>query len=101
MGKTKRQRKSHRAKFLFSGVLLLAICSAAAYQSSQLKKEKSKYESRMKELDDKMEQEEARTKEIKDYKAYVETDEYVEEVARDKLGLVYDDEVLLKANEDK
>ena len=55
----------------------------------------------MKELDDKMEQEEARTKEIKDYKAYVETDEYVEEVARDKLGLVYDDEVLLKANEDK
>ena len=101
MRKAKRQRKSHKIKFLFSGVLFLFICSAAAYQNGRLKSEKSKYESRMKELDDKLAEEEARTKEIQDYKDYVETDEYVEEVARDKLGLVYDDEVLLKANEDK
>ncbi len=98
---TKRQRKSHKVKFLFSGVLFLIICSVAAYQNSQMKSEKAKYESRMKELDGRIEQEEARTKEIKDYKDYVETDEYVEEVARDKLGLVFDDEVLLKANEDE
>ncbi len=39
--------------------------------------------------------------EIEDYRDYVKTDQYVEEVARDKLGLVYKDEVLLKAKEEE
>jgi cell division protein DivIC len=96
----KRRRKSYRIKFLIGGFLLLVVCSTAAYQGYQIKQEKEQYESRLKELNDKIKDEEDRTEEIKDYEDYVQTDEYVEEVARDKLGLVYDDEVLLKANED-
>ena len=42
-------------------------------------------------------EEEMRKKEIEDLEAYVGTDEYVEDVAKDKLGLVYPDEILFEA----
>lgn len=96
-----RKRTGNKAKFLVGGSLFLIVCTVAAYNNYQMKHEQSRYESRMKELEDKMKEEEKRTKEIEEYRDYVTTDEYVEEVARDKLGLVYDDEVLLKSNEDE
>ena len=37
--------------------------------------------------------------EIKEKEKYRKTDEYVEEVAREKFGLVYDDEVVFKAEQ--
>ena len=37
-----------------------------------------------------------RTKEIEKYKEYVGTDAYVEDVAKEKFGLVYEDEIVLK-----
>ena len=83
------------------GFLFLAAGSVAAYKSYQMGQVLDEYEARMKELDSKMEEEQKRTEEIEDYRDYVKTDQYVEEVARDKLGLVYEDEVLLKANEDE
>ena len=43
-----------------------------------------------------LEAEEQRTKELQEYKIYVKTKQYAEEVAKDKLGLVYPDEILLK-----
>lgn len=94
------KRRTNRMKFLVGGFLLFTVCSVTVYVSYQARNEQSRYESRMKELDKKIKEEKKRTKEIKEYKDYVTTDQYVEEVARDKLGLVYDDEVLLKSNDE-
>ncbi|MBO4653602.1 MAG: septum formation initiator [Lachnospiraceae bacterium] len=44
-------------------------------------------------------QEEARSEEIEQYRAYVKTRGYMEEVAREVLGLVYKDEILFHAEE--
>ena len=44
-------------------------------------------------------QETTRTQEIKDLEAYMQTDEYAEQVAKDKLGLVYEDEIIFKPEE--
>ena len=40
--------------------------------------------------------EEERAKEIEEFEKYTQTKKYVEEVARDKLGLVYEGEILFK-----
>ena len=40
--------------------------------------------------------EENRTRELEEYKIYVQTKQYAEEVAKEKLGLVNPDEILLK-----
>ena len=40
--------------------------------------------------------EEARTEEIQEYEKYTQTKKFVEEVAKDKLGLVYEGEIIFK-----
>ena len=37
-----------------------------------------------------------KTEEIEEYKQYTKSREYIEEVAREKLGLVYEGEVIFK-----
>ena len=44
-------------------------------------------------------QEEVRSEEIEQYRAYVKTRGYTEEVAREVLGLVYKDEILFRADD--
>lgn len=44
----------------------------------------------------KLKDEKARTEEINGQKEYMQTDEYVEEAARDRLGLVKDNEIIFK-----
>ena len=68
-------------------------------QSISVEKQLSQYQQELEELDNKMTEETERTKEIDDMKEYMETDEYAEEVARDKLGLVKDNEIVFKEQE--
>ena len=51
------------------------------------------------ELEKEKKAEKQRTEEIEEYKEYVGTDEYVEDTARDKLGMVKENEILFKAEE--
>ena len=44
-----------------------------------------------------LEQEELRAEEIDELEEYVGRDEYVEDVAKEKLGLVYPNEILFEA----
>lgn len=43
-----------------------------------------------------IEAEQARTKEIEEYEKYTQTKKYVEEIAKSKLGLVYEGEIIFK-----
>ena len=43
-----------------------------------------------------MAEEEARAAQLEEYRIYVQTKQYVEKVAKEKLGLVNKDEILLK-----
>ena len=48
-----------------------------------------------------MDKEQSRAKELEEYRVYVQTKQYVEEVAKQKLGLVKPDEILLKPSQKK
>ena len=47
-------------------------------------------------LEKELEEEQARTDEIKELKEYMQTDEYAEQAAREKLGLVKDNEIIFQ-----
>jgi cell division protein FtsB len=64
--------------------------SACEEQIKELKRKR-------KEIDKQIKEEKARTKEIKELSEYVGTDEYVEDVAKEKLGLIHEDEIIFKA----
>ena len=65
-------------------------------KSVALQDQLSSYDSQIKKLDQQIEEEEERTTEIDDLKEYMKTDEYVEETAREKLGLVKENEIVFK-----
>ena len=77
-------------------MLLLGILFV---QGIRLQARAAQYTRRAEELERQIDEEEMRTEEIEEMRRYMQTDRYVEEVARDKLGLVYPDEVIFKPEE--
>lgn len=51
---------------------------------------------RIDELKKELESEEERTGQIEEYRKYTQTDAYIEEIAREKLGLVYEGEIVFR-----
>ena len=77
------------------GVLFIAMMT----MSLNLQQQISDCKTEMKEVQSQIDEENERTKEIDETKERMDTDEYVAEVAREKLGLVKDNEIVFKAEE--
>lgn len=61
-----------------------------------MKKKDLEYQAKEQSLMRQVELEEKRAEELEEYRIYVQTKQYIEEVAKQKLGLVKPDEILLK-----
>lgn len=68
-------------------------------KSSSLEKRDQDYRAREAYLEQQLAAEEKRAEELEEYRIYVQTKQYIEEVAKEKLGLVKPDEILLKPSE--
>ena len=62
-----------------------------------LKAKNREYQAQETELKEQIQAEQDRKKEIKALEKYVGTDKYVEDVAKEKLGLVHDNEIVFKS----
>ncbi len=78
---------------------LVIIMAVVGFHSISLRPKEAQYAAREQELLQLMEQEEKRTEELKQFETYTKTKKYAEEVARDKLGFVYDNEIIFKGTE--
>jgi cell division protein DivIC len=67
------------------GVSLRANCQKLAAEQTQLEEKKKSLEKEKEDIEEK--------------KEYMKTDKYIEEVAREKFGLVYNNEIIFKAAE--
>lgn len=86
----KKKRKPYIPIFVGVMFLILGIQMLSLYQKSQ------EYKEREANLVQELKDEEQRTKDLAEYEAYTQTDEYVVNTARTKLGLVYDNEIIFK-----
>ena len=77
-------------------VIALVLLGSLMVQSKGLKQRQDYYNSKAAALDKSIDSEKERTKEIEAQKEYMKTDEYVEEAAREKLGLVKDNEIVFQ-----
>ena len=91
-----RMRAHRRSMVLISSVIMLLIVLVSVGGSHYGQDEA--YKKQQAELETQIKEEKDRTKEIEKYKEYVGTDAYVEDVAKGKFGLVYEDEIVLKPN---
>ena len=69
--------------------------------TASLRAKEQEYAVREQNLEKTKAQEEARAEELEEYRIYVQTKQYVEKVAKEKLGLVNEDEILFKAGESR
>ena len=74
----------------------MILLGGLTVQSKNLEARISVYDDRAAALEESIENEKDRTREIDEKKEYMETDDYVAEVARDKLGLVKDNEIVFE-----
>lgn len=93
---TKRVQSHKRSILAISGVILLLVVMVSVNGMTLRAKEKS-YQAQQVELERQIEEEKARASEIDELEKYVGTEEYVEEVAKEKLGLVHENEIIFKA----
>lgn len=77
-------------------LIVLVLLLSLMVQSLDLKESLAGYETRAEALSQQLEEEQARTEEIKELKEYMQTDEYAEQAAREKLGLVKDNEIIFQ-----
>ena len=101
-GRSRRVRRDKWAnRMAIMGITLVVMCLAVAIniKGADLKQSDLDYKVREENLDAQVTAEEKRTEELKEYKIYVKTKQYAEEVAKEKLGLVNPDEILLKPTE--
>lgn len=97
MRKRRRRRRSSNFRGMCCiSVVVLVLLAVLAVRSSDLKKRNASYEAELVQLEQDIEAEKARTEEIEEMKEYMQSDEYAEQVAKDKLGLVYEDEIVFK-----
>ena len=92
----KRVQRHKRSVLAISSVILLLLVMVSINGITLRAKEKS-YVAQETEHKKQIKEEKNRASKIDELEDYVGTDEYVEDVAREKLGLVHEGEIIFKA----
>lgn len=78
------------------GMVVMLLLIILLVQGNSLKTQLTIYAAEEASLEEKIANEALRTEEIEKLKEYMQTDDYAEEVAREKLGLVKDNEIVFQ-----
>lgn len=101
MKKSKKRRNNQKIANNYLGmaaiaIVVLILLVGLTMQSNNLKARIAVYDAKAAALKQSIEDEQDRTKEIDEQKEYMQTDEYIAEVARDKLVLVKGNEIVFE-----
>lgn len=91
-----RKRTQNRFSMFLVSLVVVMIMIVVAVKSVELQQ---KIDAKVQEeqlLDEQIAEEKARTEEIEEFGKEVQTKGYIEDIAREKLGLVYEGEILFK-----
>ncbi len=91
------KRQNRLGMFLVSAVIVMLLV-VVSVNSVLLRQKQDTYREREAELDELIAAEEQRTTELEELRKYTQTQAYIEEVAKEKLGLVKEGEIVFKMN---
>ena len=100
-GRKKKVRKKSRTTEFPITVVLCCLVAVLTVKGISLQQKVNANASRLSRLDSQIEEEKQRTDDITALKEYMQTDEYIEKTAREKLGMVKDNEILFKESQSK
>lgn len=91
-----RRKHQNRMGMLLVTTVVLMMLLVVAVKSVELREKRETYAVKEEALRQEIEAEEVRAEEIEEFEKYTQTKKYVEEVAKEKLGLVYQGEIIFK-----
>ena len=92
-----KKRRQNRLGMIMVTVVVFMLCLVLAVSMMSLNKKRNSYVEREESLKQQIDAENKRAEDLVEYET--KTAAYVEEVAKDKLGLVYEDEIVFQAEE--
>ena len=94
----KRQRRSALAGMAIAIVVVVALGIVLWRGKTGLVAKNADYEAQITELQSQIDDENKRSDELSEYEKYVKTKKFVEEIAKNKFGLIYPDELIFNPN---
>lgn len=94
--KRKKENLNNRMALFGITLVVLSLAITVHLKGLDLKSKDINYQIREENLMAQVQAEEERAAELEQYRVYVQTKQYIEKVAKEKLGLVNKDEILLK-----
>lgn len=94
--KKKTDRWGNRMTIVGITLVVFSLGVVVNVKSASMKRRDLEYQEKEVLLQRQYDEEVTRAEELKEYEVYVQTKQYIEEVAKQKLGLVKPDEILLK-----
>ena len=80
-------------------MLMAIICLVVSRSSGRLTDKNAAYDKQIAALTQQIDEQNKRKEELQTRSIYVTTKQFIEEFAREKLGLVYEDELIFRAND--
>jgi len=77
-------------------VFIIAICVFFRIQTQNINAQNHDESQKIDQLQQELQSEQAISDELDEYEKYVNTKQFIEEIARQRLGLVYPDEIIFK-----
>ena len=96
----RRTKMRRKASMVCITLLSLAVAGVMSVQMVSLYEKNQDYRDRKKQLEADLEDEQLRQDELKEREEYITTKEYIENIAKTKLGLVYPNEIIFKETEE-
>lgn len=91
-----RAGKKRKIGFRVIALTVLIICGVVLYSKHALDREYEALQQQKQALEQSIQEEEERSEEIKEYGVYVKTKKFIEDVARNILGLTEPDDIVIK-----
>ncbi len=91
-----RRKANNRASVIMIVAVVLMITIVVMVKCAELDAKAAEYDAIEKQLEDQIAEQEARTEELVEYEKYTQTMKYIEDVAKSKLGLVYEGEIIFR-----
>ena len=90
------RKRQNKASVILITIVLIMLAIVVSVGKRDLARRQAEYDRREAKLLEQIEEENRRAEEIEEFEKYTKTKKYAEEVAKEKLGLVKEDEIIFK-----
>ena len=94
----KKQRRSTLAGMIIAIIVVVALGVVLWRGKAGLEEKNADYQAQITELQSQIDDENKRSDELSEYEKYVKKKKFVDEIAKNKFGLIYPDELVFKPN---